>query len=167
MKKEIQKETKKTGKKKIILIGLISALALLIITIAIVLTTINNNKKQDDNKKDNVIENKQEGVIGDKEVEGLKLTKTSLIYKNGKSTLITTVTNNNDEPYYLEEFHIIVKDKNENDIINYQDEEGNTVNYLIGYAGVEIQPNESVPIETAIDFDISSAAYTVSYEIVK
>ena len=35
MKKEIQKETKKTSKKKIILIGLISALALLIITIAI------------------------------------------------------------------------------------------------------------------------------------
>lgn len=60
-----------------------------------------------------------------------------------------------------------MKDKNGNDIINYQDEEGNTVNYLVGYAGVEIQPNESVPIETAIDFDISSAAYTVSYEIVK
>lgn len=167
-KKKNKKETlnEKNHKNLFTLLGVI--IVLLIIVIAVIYM-INNKKPKEETStnEEQVITNKNEGVIEDKEIEGLSLTKTSLIYKDGISTLETTVTNNTDTPYYLEEFHIIVKDENGNDIIHYTDEDGNIVNYLVGYAGLEIAPNESTGIETSIDFDISSDAYTISYEIVK
>lgn len=162
-KKEASNE--KNHKNLFAILGVI--IVLLIIIIAVVYIINNKDSKEKINNNDETITNKNEGVIEDKEIEGLSLTKTSLIYKDGISTLETTVTNNTDTPYYLEEFHIIVKDENGNDIIHYTDEDGNVVNYLVGYAGLEIAPKESTGIETSIDFDISSDAYTISYEIVK
>lgn len=173
-KKKNKKETlnkkelanKKSNKNLFTILGVIIVLLIIVI---IVVYIINNKKTKEETNtnEEKVIINKNEGVIEDKELEGLSLTKTSLIYKDGISTLETTVTNNTDIPYYLEEFHIIVKDENGNDIIHYTDEDGNVVNYLVGYAGIELAPKESTGIETSIDFDISSDAYTISYEIVK
>ena len=162
-----KKEDKKNKKWKSYII-LIPTLLLLTLVIVIIYRINNTNKEQENpNESEDIIINTEEGVIGDKEVEGLSLTSTSLIYKDGVSTLETLVTNNNETSYYLEEFHIIVKDESGNDIINYIDEEGNTINYLVGYVGEEIPAKGSTTITTAIDFDISSLAYTVSYEIVK
>lgn len=167
--KEPVQTKKNTNKNLFIILG---AIVILLVIIILVVYFINNSKDKEETttpteEQEQAITNTNEGVIGDQEVEGLTLTKTSLVYKDGISTLETTVTNSTDEPYYLEEFHIIVKDEEGNDIINYTDEEGNTINYLIGYAGVEIPSQGSTKIETSIDFDISSSAYEISYEIVK
>lgn len=165
--KEPVQTKKNTNKNLFIILG---AIVILLVIIILVVYFINNSKDKEETTtptEEQAITNTNEGVIGDQEVEGLTLTKTSLVYKDGISTLETTVTNSTDEPYYLEEFHIIVKDEEGNDIINYTDEEGNTINYLIGYAGVEIPSQGSTKIETSIDFDISSSAYEISYEIVK
>ena len=83
------------------------------------------------------------------------------------STLVTTVSNLTDNDYYLDEFHIFVKDEDNNDVISYEDEDGNIVNYLVGYVGDSIPAGESMEITTSIDFDISSYAYNISYEAVK
>jgi len=163
-KKNDKTEPKNSKNKLFIILGAIIAV-LIIIILSVYLINNKDNKKPIDEEE--IINNTNAGVIGEQEIDGLTLTSTSLVYKDGISTLETTVTNNNDSPYYLEEFHIIVKDENGNDIINYTDEDGNIINYLIGYIGDEIKSKESKKIETSIDFDITSSAYTITYEITK
>ena len=159
-------EIKDKKSKLFIILGVLVVL-LIIVIVAVYFINNNDSNKGSSSDENKVINNTNEGVIGDKEIEGLKLTNTSLKYENGMSTLETLVTNNNDEPYYLEEFHIIIKDENGNDIINYEDGEGNKINYLVGYVGKEIPSKGNTKIETSIDFDISSSAYKITYEIAK
>lgn len=161
------KEPQKTTSKNKIFLILGAIIAIIIIIILTLYFNNNNQKNKKRTEKEPITNNTNEGVIKDQQIEGLTLTQTSLIYTNGMSTLETTVTNTNDSPYYLEEFHIIIKDENGNDIINYEDEEGKIINYLVGYVGDEIKTKESRKIETSIDYDITSSAYTITYEIAK
>lgn len=77
------------------------------------LKTFKEKNKEENNKQDTIV-NTNEGVIKDQEVEGLKMTITSLIYENGISTLITEVSNNTGIDYNLNEFNITVKGANGN-----------------------------------------------------
>ena len=143
---------------------------LMVILIFVVIFLVNNLSNRDNKNSANSekkVVNEQQGVVEDKEYDGLKFTSTSLVYEDGMSTLVTTVTNPTDSDYYLDEFHIFVKDEDGNNVINYQNNNGETVNYLVGYVGDSIPAGESMDITTSIDFDISSYAHNISYEAVK
>ena len=164
VKKSIEDNKRITNKGIYILITCV-----LLIAIVVVIVLLINKKDTKELKKDVVapIVNEEKGVIQDQEYDGLTFTSASLVYENGISTLVTTVSNPTDSDYYLDEFHIFVKDKNGNDVINYYDEDGNLINYLVGYVGEKIPAGGSTDITTSIDFDISSFANNISYEVVK
>ena len=69
------------------------------------------NKKEKENKKEEVKVNTNKEVVKDQEVDGIKMTNTSLVTTNGISKLVTNVTNNSESDYKLEEYIIIIKDK--------------------------------------------------------
>lgn len=99
--------------------------------------------------------NTNENVIKDQEVEGLKMTNTSLVYENGTTTLVTEVTNNTKEDYPVKRIKITVKDK-----------EGNIITTLIGTIADTIKPGESRIIDSDTPIDLSEAE-SIEYSIVK
>ena len=72
------------------------------------------------------------------------------------STLTTKVTNNYSVDYDKENFKIIIKDKNKNDIIS-----------LPGFIIGGLKANESKNIVSVVDIDLSSDAYYIEYEEVE
>ena len=98
--------------------------------------------------------NTNEGVVGDKEMNGLKFTNSSLTFTDNNSTLITTVTNTTEEDVYVRIFNIHVKDK-----------DGNLIISLLGYVGVVIPAGQSRDIDSNVDMSLENA-YTIEYEIV-
>ena len=166
-KKKINREEKRDDNKKKIYIIVPILVVLLILVIFLLINSLNNKSNKRSNSNEKPVVNDKQGVVEDKEYDGLKFTSTSLVYEDGMSTLVTTVTNPGDSDYYLDEFHIMVKDENNNDSINYEDDNGNVINYLVGYVGDNIPAGESVDISTSIDFDISSYANNISYEVIK
>ena len=132
--------------KKVLVVGLLSVL---------LLTGCgkSNNTKQEEKLKAEV--NKEEEVVKDREVDGLKLTNASLTTVDGKSTLITLVENNTGSDYNLEYFDIYLKDENDN-----------VVETLLGYVGSTIKNGEQKRIKSSTDKDISSVV-KVEYEIKK
>ena len=99
--------------------------------------------------------NTNENVIKDQEVEGLRMTNTSLVYENGTTTLVTEVINNTKEDYPVKRIKIIVKDK-----------EGNIITTLIGTIADTIKPGESRIIDTDTPIDLSEAE-SIEYSVIK
>ena len=94
-------------------------------------------------------------VIKNQEVDGIKMTNTSLVTVDGISTLETTVTNDGDEDYMLVEYKIIIK--------------GNDVKVMVeipGFVGDTIKAGESRVITSSVDMDLSKAK-SIEYEVVK
>ena len=114
-------------------------------------------KTKEENKKEEQkpIVNTNKDVIKDQEVDGLKMTNTSLIYENGISTLITEVSNNTGTDYHSNDFNITVKDK-----------DGNVMSNLKGYVGGTIPNRETRTINTSSDLDLSKA-YSIEYSVSK
>lgn len=139
-------------------------LCLGLITISALTTFVGCGKKEEknnDNIKDNdepTVEEKNntnEGVVGDKEMNGLKFTNSSLTtYTNNNSTLITTVTNTTEEDVYVRVFNINIKDK-----------DGNLIVSLLGYVGGVIPAGQSRDIESKVDMNLDNA-YNIEYEVV-
>ena len=86
MKENIMIEKKK-HKNKFLLMLLVG------VSFISLLTSGCGNTKEDDTNVEEPTAVSNEDVIGDKEVDVFKLTKTSLIYENGSSTLVTSVYN--------------------------------------------------------------------------
>lgn len=105
-------------------------------------------------KKEEKKYNTNEGVIEDKEVEGLKLTNTSLVSTENSATLVTAVTNPTKKNKKVRIFNIYVKDK-----------EGNTIVTLQGYVGGEVPAGETREITSNVDMNLDNA-YKVEYEII-
>ena len=128
---------------------------LIIITI-IVIIGINIISKQGKKEKEEPLikVNTNENVVKDQEVEGLKMTNTSLVYENG-TTLVTEVINLKEEDITVKRIRIKVKDK-----------EGNTLTTLIGTIADTIKPGESRTIETETPLDLSKAE-SVEYSVEK
>ena len=142
--------------KKFLCLGLIT-----ISTLTIFVGCGKKEEKNNDNIKDNdepTVEEKNntnEGVVGDKEMNGLKFTNSSLTtYTNNNSTLITTVTNTTEEDVYVRVFNINIKDKN-----------GNLIVSLLGYVGGVIPAGQSRDIESKVDMNLDNA-YNIEYEVV-
>lgn len=110
--------------------------------------------KKEETKKDESY-NTNEGVVGDKVVEELKLTNTSLVSKGNYSTLVTLVTNPTKEDKEVRIFNIYVKDKDGNEIVTLQ-----------GYVGGVVPAGQTKEIESNVDMNLDHA-YTIEYEILK
>ncbi|MBE6159925.1 MAG: hypothetical protein E7157_02635 [Lactobacillales bacterium] len=134
--------------KKKIIISLVMLLSVGIIT------GCGCNKKKE-TKEEKKTYNTNEGVIEDKEVEGLKLTNTSLVSTKNGATLVTAVTNPTKEDKEVRIFNIYVKDK-----------EGNTIVTLQGYVGGVVPAGETREITSNVDMNLDKA-HKVEYEILK
>lgn len=131
----------------------------LIGVIFLVLFLIKGNDGNIDNEieKQNIIkENINDSINEVKELNGLTFESTKIVYQNGMSTLTTKVTNNYSVDYDKENFKIIIKDKNKNDIIS-----------LPGFIIGGLKANESKNIVSVVDIDLSSDAYYIEYEEVE
>ena len=132
----------------------IRIIVIIIITI-IVIIGINIMSKQGKKEKEEVKVNTNENVVKDQEVEGLKMTNTSLVYENGTTVLVTEVINEKEEDITVKRIRIKVKDK-----------EGNILTTLIGTIADTIKPGESRTIETETPLDLSKAE-SVEYSVEK
>ena len=130
---------------------------IVIIITVIVIIGINIISKQGKKEKEEPLikVNTNENVVKDQEVEGLKMTNTSLVYENGTTTLVTEVINEKEEDITVKRIRIKVKDK-----------EGNILTTLIGTIADTIKPGESRTIETETPLDLSKAE-SVEYSVEK
>lgn len=135
---------------KVVKISLVALLSLSL------LTGCGCNKKDKKADKEEIKTNTNQEVIKDQELESFKFTNTSLVYQDGNSVLETLVTNTSDEKQYLEEFKIIVKDANGNEIVT-----------MTGFIGDSIDAKASKVITSTYGDDLSTKAASISYEIVK
>ena len=127
---------------------------IIVILLSVLLLAGCESKKKEETKETSNV-NKEIGVVKDQEVDGLKLTNTSLTTVNGKSTLITLVENNTGSDYKLEYFDIYLKD-----------ESGNVVETLLGYVETTIKNGEQKRIKSSTDKDITKVT-KVEYEVKK
>ena len=114
-------------------------------------------KKKEKNKTEDKTKetyNTNEGVIEDKEVEGLKLTNTSLVSTENSATLVTSVSNPTNEDKEVRIFYIHVKDKNGDEIVTLQ-----------GYVGGVVPAGQTREITSNVDRNLDNA-YKVEYELV-
>ena len=114
-----------------------------------------NKKEEKKEQKEEVKVNTNKDVIKDQEVDGIKMTNTSFVTTNGITKLVTNVTNSSDEDYSLEEYIIIIKDK-----------EGNEIVRIPGYVGDTIKAGETRTINSSVDRDLSDAG-SIEYEVKK
>lgn len=105
--------------------------------------------------KEDIHINTEEDVIKDQIVEVFRFENTSLVYENGTSTLETIVTNTSNIDQTIKEFHIIVKDKNDKEIIT-----------LIGFIGDTIKSGETKSISSNCYDDLTNAV-SIEYKIIK
>lgn len=131
-------------RKKEMIIGMI----IFILIIAIVLIWVikpKEEKKKINNYGDYKVNTKNE-VIGDKVIGDISFTNTSMIEKDGITTLTTTITNKSEEIKNVKSFTIYIKDK-----------EDKVITELIGYVGSEIMPGKSKVIKSSITDDLTKA----------
>ena len=128
---------------------------LLLLSSLFLFTGCGCSKKNAAKEETDVEVNTNEEVIKDQEVDGLKLTNTSLTKTDGIWTLVTEVSNNTGSDYELNEFTILIKDS-----------EGNVLVTLPGYVGGTIPNGESRTINSSTDADLENAA-SVEYSVDK
>ena len=131
-------------------------LSILVITSIFVLAGCGKSKKvvTPDVDEEKIKTNTNENVIGEKEIDGLKIEKSSIIYEDGITTLTTSVTNISNEVQVIDSIRI-----------TYTDEDG-TRTELIGAIGEPITQNQTVYITSTTDIDLTNAV-SVEYEIIK
>lgn len=105
--------------------------------------------------KEEIKVNTNKDVIKNQEVDGIKMTNTSMVTTNGLTKLVTSVTNDTDKDYKLDEYMIIIKDKDGKEIVK-----------IPGYVGDTIKAGETRTINSSVDIDLSNAA-SIEYEVKK
>lgn len=101
----------------------------------------------------NSILNNNPEIIKEQIVNNLKMSNTSLSYKDGISTLTVTVTNTSNESVTVNQFNVIFKTEN-----------GSVITVLNGSLGDQIEANSSITINITSDIDLSEA-YFLEYQI--
>lgn len=138
---------KKISKK--ILVGII--VLCLILTIAIIVIILKNNTPEQSaatNKTNNeeIKYNTNEGIIEDKQIDNILFSDIECSFDGNTSLLTYKITNNQTESIYLEEYEIIVKDKNDNILA-----------IIAPSITEEIKPNETIETGNVIDIDLTNA----------
>lgn len=113
------------------------------------------NDKPKTTEEDGVKVNTHQDVIKDQKLEVFSFTNTSLVYQDGTSTLVTSVTNTSDKTAYLSEFIIHVKNADGTERIT-----------LRGFIGSELQAGETRTITSHYGADLTNAT-KIEYEIKK
>ena len=144
-------------KNKIIKVLLILIGLVLIFCMAFLLTDFfkDDNKINEKKEETSIKANTNEDIIKEQEVEGNVMRNTSLIVEDGITYLVVDVTNNTNLDYRLNEYVIVVKDINGNEIIR-----------IPGYVGELIGIGETKTIRSMVNMDLSDAA-SIEYEVVK
>ena len=130
---------------------------ILVVLIVLVMATGCGCSKKETKQEEklDVKVNTNEEIVKDRELEGLTLTNTSLTSIDKHWTLITKVSNNTGVDYELNEFKIIIKDK-----------DGNVITTLIGYVGGIIPNDATREINSGTYVDLSKAT-NIEYEVIK
>ena len=123
--------------------------------LAVSLLTDCGCSKKEEKPQDDIKTNTNEDVIKDQVIDGITMTNTSMVTTNKTTKLTTSVTNNTDKDYRLDEYMIIVKD-----------EEGKEIVRIPGYVGDTIKAGETRTISSSVDIDLSKAA-SIEYEVKK
>ena len=113
------------------------------------------NTKDNTNNQPRISENTNKGIVEDKTVDGIKMTKTSMITNNGETVITTKVVNNTGKDYTLKGYNIIIKDK-----------DGNVIKTLPGYFGSIIKNGETKELKNSTNADLSEAVL-IEYEVKK
>lgn len=106
-------------------------------------------------EKEEIKVNTNKDVIKDQEVDGIKMTNTSMVTTNGLTKLVTSVTNSTSTDYKLDKYIIIIKDKDGKEIVR-----------IPGYVGDTIKAGETRTINSSVDIDLSNAG-SIEYEVKK
>ena len=131
------KKEKKNNSKKIISILILGLI--LIITVSIIIIKSNQNNKPIENKDNEIIENK----IKDKLIDNVLFSDIDYSFDGNISLLTYKITNQSSKTINLEEYEIIIKDKD------------NNILAIISPSILEsINPNETIETENAIDIDL-------------
>lgn len=131
------KKEKKNNLKKIISILILGLI--LIITVSIIIIKSNQNNKPIENKDNEIIENK----IKDKLIDNVLFSDIDYSFDGNISLLTYKITNQSSKTINLEEYEIIIKDKD------------NNILAIISPSILEsINPNETIETENAIDIDL-------------
>ena len=131
----------------------ITLMTLIALTTVTLVTGCGKDKEEDKEKLPQA--NTNEDVIKDQTVESFSFENTSLVYHEGTTTLETVVTNTMDTDQTLQEFQIIVKDKDDNVMIT-----------LVGFVGSTIKAGESKVISSNCGEDLTKAA-SIEYVVVR
>ena len=110
-------------------------------------TTNDTTSKTESKEEETLKYNTNEGVIKDKEINGITFTNITCTYDGAYSILEYTITNHSNQNINLGEYEIIVKDKNGNILANLAP----TLDY-------ELKKEESYNTGNAIDIDLSTAS---------
>ena len=129
--------------KKIIIILSIIAIILIIIGI----NKFNNNSNTNKTNTKNKIEyNTNKNFTEDKNIDNISFTNIKCSYDGKNSLLEYTITNNKDTSIILNEYELIIKDK-----------DNNILAIIAPVLEQEILPNTSYEASDAIDIDLTKA----------
>lgn len=146
-----KRDNKKQEKSTIIWsIGIVLCLLMFIISMFNVFNKDdkpNNNKNKENNRDENIIYNDNKDVVSDKKVENVEFTNIECSFDGFRSLLTYTITNNGKDSISLDDYEIIVKDKNDNILA-----------IMVPGDTSELKPKESLDIGNAIDIDLTKAS---------
>ena len=139
----------------------------LLIIIVLLLIIVTGCGKKSDNKETNpkhktenknstdVIVNTNENIIKEQEIDGIKAKNVSLYIEDGISYLSVDMVNDTNGDYTLNEYTLIIKDKDGKEIIK-----------LPGYIGEVIKAGQTKTIKSMTNTDLSKA-YSIEYKVNK
>lgn len=113
-------------------------------------------KKEDDNKNnenDNSTVITDEKVVGEKNIDGISLKNTTFEVKDGVTTIVTKITNNSDADFNLENYQMIITDK-----------DGAVLTILTSTVNEVLTKGQEKINTTPFELDLSAAA-NVDYRI--
>lgn len=123
---------------------------IMILSLSMLFLLVGCGKKEEIKEPNKDIET-NENEISDKVLDDFSFTNTSIVKENGVSTITIQVTNNSNEDKNIEQFKIIIKNK-----------DGEVVKQTIGYIGGVIKSKETKTIITSIALDLTDA-YDIEY----
>lgn len=104
------------------------------------------NNKIDNNQTENIIYNDNKDVTSDKEIDNVIFTNIECSFDGFSSLLTYTITNNNKKSIVLEDYELIIKDKDDNILA-----------IMVPGDTSKLKSKESIDIENAIDIDLTKA----------
>ena len=137
---------KRLSKKTIVGMLILILLIVIIIGIVIIKNSVQkeSNMNNDNNYKTNY--NINEGIVENKIVNDILFSNIECSFDGNRSLFTYKITNNSKETGVLNDYEIIVKDKDDNILAN-----------MVISVTEELEPNESIETGNSIDIDLRGA----------